>query len=56
MITAMTTALILLILLTTFTGLVRYARRDHFAGPASLSEAHDELGSLHTRHHLVPRH
>lgn len=52
----MTTALILLVLATVLGGLVRYARRDHFAGPAMLAESHDELGSLHTRHHLVPRH
>lgn len=47
----MTTALILIVLV----GLVRFARHDHFAGPATLAESHDELGSLHTRHHLVPR-
>jgi hypothetical protein len=48
----MTTALIAIAL----GGLVRYARHDHFAGASLLAEAHDELGSLTTRDHLVPRH
>ena len=52
----MTTALILAVLFVTLAGLVHYARHDHFAGPSRLAESHDELGSLHTRHHLVPRH
>ena len=52
----MTTILTLIALFLLVTALVRYGRHDHFAGPGSLAEAHDELGSLHTRHHLVPRH
>ena len=52
----MTTALIVLVLLPLLAGLVSYARHDHFAGHGSLAESHDELGSLHTRDHLVPRH
>ena len=56
MITAMTTTLLLLVLLAGLAVLVSYARHDHFAGPATLADAHDDLGSLHTRDHLVPRH
>lgn len=51
----MTTALIAIAFVLFMAGLVRYARHDHFAGPASVAESHDELGSLSTRHHLVHR-
>ncbi|MCW2850821.1 MAG: hypothetical protein JWM84_485 [Nocardioides sp.] len=53
MITAMTTALILLVLLTGLAALVSYARHDHFAGPANTSERHDDLGSLALRGRVV---
>lgn len=36
--------------------LVRYARHDHFAGPANRADDHDELGPVEIRQHLVPRH
>jgi hypothetical protein len=49
MITAMTTALILLVLLAGLAALVGYARHDHFAGPTNIAEKHDDLGSLALR-------
>jgi hypothetical protein len=56
MITAMTTALIVTALFLALAVLVRLARHDHFAGSGNLAESHDELGSLHMRGSLVPRH
>lgn len=55
-IAAMTTALIVTALFLALAALVRLARHDHFAGTGNLAEAHDELGSLHMRGSLVPRH
>ena len=52
----MTTILVLTVLFLAISGLVRYARHDHFAGAANLAERHDELGSLYMRGSLVPRH
>jgi len=47
------------ILITVLAGLgallVRYARHDHFAGPAHLNRCLDELGPVEVREHLVPR-
>ena len=56
MIAAMTTFLVLLILVALTVLLVRYARHDHFAGPANLADDHDELGPVDLRRHVVPRH
>jgi hypothetical protein len=52
--TAITTSTVLL-LLALAALLVRYARHDHFAGPATRADDHDELGSVDLRRHLVPR-
>jgi hypothetical protein len=50
-----TTTATLLLLLVAAALLVRYARRDHFAGPATRADDHDELGPVDLRRHLVPR-
>lgn len=55
MIAAMTTIALLLVLSALATLLVRYARNDHFAGPATRADDHDELGPVDLRRHLVPR-
>jgi hypothetical protein len=54
-IAAMTTLTVLLVLLVLAVVLVRYARHDHFAGPADRADDHDELGPVDLRRHLVPR-
>ena len=56
MIAAMTTLIVLLAFLALAALLVRYARHDHFAGPANLADDHDELGPVDLRRHVVPRH
>ena len=53
MITAMTAILLILALTVLFAGLVRYARHDHFAGPANVAEKHDDLGSLALRGRVI---
>lgn len=55
MIAAMTTFAILTVLTVLATALVRYARHDHFAGPANTTTSIDELGPVEVRRHLVPR-
>jgi hypothetical protein len=56
MIAAMTTFTFILVLIALSVLLVRYARHDHFAGPANLADDHDELGPVDLRRHVVPRH
>ncbi len=56
MITAMTTFAFILVLIALSVLLVRYARHDHFAGPANVADDHDELGPVDLRRHVVPRH
>lgn len=56
MIAAMTTTIALVLVLLALSALlVRYARHDRFAGPATLADDHDELGPVDRRRHLVPR-
>ena len=50
----MTTLAAILLLILFTAALVRYARADHFAGPANATRGHDDLGSLAQRDHLVP--
>lgn len=56
MITAMTTIVLMLFLFVLLAALVRYARHDHFAGPANTTDLNDDLGSLAMRGRVVPRH
>jgi hypothetical protein len=56
MIAAMTTFIVFLAFLALAALLVRYARHDHFAGPANVADDHDELGPVDRRRHVVPRH
>lgn len=51
----MTTFALLIVLAGLLSALVGYARHDRFAGPATLADSHDDLGSLHSRSRLVPR-
>jgi len=56
MITAMTTFLLITVLVVLFASLVSYARHDHFGGPANATQSVDDLGPVEVRRHLVPRH
>ncbi len=56
MITAMTTLVLLSVLVILLAALVRYARHDHFAGPANTADLRDDLGSVAMRGRVVPRH
>lgn len=51
----MTTILLIIALTVLFALLVRYARHDHFAGPANAALCLDDLGPVESRRHLVPR-